>query len=437
MGKYFGTDGIRGVAGDFLNAHLAFNVGLSLKYVLKTNTVVIGKDTRESSDMLAYSLAAGALSAGVDVIMAGVVSTPMIAYYSKVNAMCGVMITASHNPFKDNGIKIFNKGYKMLEKDEDKIEAFLENPITKTPTSFGTLNESNDILETYKELYKTLLNEKVNISVGYDSANGANYQMAKMLLEPLCDESYQINALPDGKNINVECGSTYLDAIKALVKDKKLDIGFSFDGDGDRCLVIDHNLKIYDGDLIIYAIAKHLKSIDALNKNTVVLTKMSNPGIIKAFKDLGIKTVLTDVGDKYVTHEILKNNYTIGGENSGHIILNHLLHTGDGLLVAVTLLNILQTLKTSLKCHTKEVQLYPQKMVNIKHISKSTLEEESVKSIIKEAKKHLGEDSLLLVRASGTEPLIRVTISHQDEATLDHVMASIVDVIKQSGRDKI
>jgi phosphoglucosamine mutase len=437
MGKYFGTDGVRGVAGEVLTASLAYKIGLSIKHVLKENKVVIGKDTRASSDMLAFNLAAGALASGVDVYMAGVVSTPMIANISKEENMIGVMVTASHNPFHDNGIKLFNKGYKMLEKDDLKIEAFIDGETPSFGQTFGRfIDYSQFVKASYLKLYEGFEHQTLHLSVGYDSANGANYQIAKEVLEPLCDESYQINADPNGMNINLNAGSTHLEAIKALVKEKALDIGFSFDGDGDRCLVVDHALNVYDGDMIIYALARYLKDLGKLNKNTVVLTKMSNPGILKAFKALGIKTVLTDVGDKYVTSEILKNNYTIGGENSGHIILNHLLHTGDGLLVAVTLLNLLQTLKLPLHKLFEDVTMYPQKMVNIKNVNKTVLDHDLVKKAIKEADKVLGQNRLLLVRASGTEPLIRVTISHEDETLLDSVMDKLVSTIKELGENK-
>ncbi|MFP4286986.1 MAG: phosphoglucosamine mutase [Candidatus Izemoplasmataceae bacterium] len=437
MGKYFGTDGVRGVAGDVLTAELAYKIGLSIKHVLKESKVVIGKDTRASSDMLAFNLAAGALASGVDVYMAGVVSTPMIAHFSKEEKMIGVMVTASHNPFYDNGIKLFNKGYKMLEKDDLRIEAFIDSPIPSFDKTFGTYHDyHNEVKMAYLKLYEQLEHKTIHLSVGYDSANGANYEIAKTVLEPLCDESYQINGQPNGLNINVESGSTHLDAIKALVKEKALDIGFSFDGDGDRCLVVDHALNVYDGDKLIYALACYLKDQGRLNKNTVILTKMSNPGILKAFKDANIKTILTDVGDKYVTSEILKNNYTLGGENSGHIILNHLLHTGDGLLVAVTLLNMLQSLKVPLNKLFETVNMYPQKMVNIKNVDKAILTHDDVKKVIKEADKTLGNNKLLLVRASGTEPLIRVTISHEDENLLDQVMESIVTTIKNLGETK-
>ncbi|MFW5841793.1 MAG: phosphoglucosamine mutase [Bacillota bacterium] len=433
MGKYFGTDGIRGVAGEFLTTEFALKVGQTLKHSLNIDTIVIGKDTRQSSDMLAYSLASGAMSQGIDVLFAGTVSTPMIAHYSKVQSIVGIMITASHNPYQDNGIKIFINGQKPSQDQESTIENALDKDTPKSSKSIGTLTQTNEVERQYHTLYKNLGLHKINLSVGYDSANGANYLIAKTILDSICDESIQINNEPNGININVDSGSTHPKAIINLIKEKHLDIGFAFDGDGDRCLVVDHTGALIDGDLMIYAIAKYLKSQNRLTKDTVVLTKMSNPGIIKAFGELGIKTIRTDVGDKYVSEAMRKNGYALGGENSGHIIMKDFLHTGDGLLVAVMLLNILQDVKIPLRSFIEEVTMYPQKMVNIENIDKTVLEKRPIKNAIKKAEKTLGSDSLLLVRPSGTEPVIRVTISHQDETLLDRVMGDLVTSIQQEG----
>lgn len=433
MGNYFGTDGIRGVAGEFLTAEFAFKLGQTLKQSLNINTIVIGKDTRQSSDMLAYSLASGAMSQGIDVLFAGTVSTPMIAHYSKEHAMVGIMITASHNPYQDNGIKVFINGQKPSKDQEAIIEDALDKDAPNNAKPIGRLTQTEEVERQYHTLYKNLGLHKINLSVGYDSANGANYLIAKNILDSICDESIQINNEPNGININVDSGSTHPEALMNLIKDNNLDIGFAFDGDGDRCLVIDHTGELIDGDLMIYAVAKYLKSQNRLTKDTVVLTKMSNPGIIKAFSDLGIKTIRTDVGDKYVSEAMRKHGYALGGENSGHIIMKDFLHTGDGLLVAVMMLNILQDVKIPLKSFIKEVTMYPQKLVNIKNVDKTVLESRTIKSALKKAEKTLGNDSLLLVRPSGTEPVIRVTLSHQDESLLDRVMSDLVTLIQQEG----
>ncbi|PKK96269.1 MAG: phosphoglucosamine mutase, partial [Tenericutes bacterium HGW-Tenericutes-3] len=292
MGKYFGTDGIRGVAFEKLNSELAFKVGQGLVHTLHPKTVVIGMDTRESSPMLAYSIANGILALGVDVLFAGVVSTPMIAYYSKLKSIVGIMITASHNPYMDNGIKVFNKGYKTVEKEELEIEAFIDSNQLSF-TSFGKFSLFKSFKDDYLKIYEKMNVKLSRCRVGYDSANGANYMISKEVFDKVCPSAIQISNEPDGLNINTGCGSTHMEAIQELVKQNHLDIGFSFDGDGDRIMVIDSKLNIYDGDMIIYMIAKYLKQEGLLNKNTVVLTKMSNPGILKTLKDLNISYVLT------------------------------------------------------------------------------------------------------------------------------------------------
>lgn len=432
MGKYFGTDGIRGVAFEKLNAELAFRVGQAISNVLKSKTVVIGMDTRESSPMLAYSIANGILSSGYDVLFAGVVSTPMIAHYSKKNGLVGVMITASHNPFMDNGIKIFNQGYKMLDHDELMIEDFIDHgkPLIHP---FGKITLSNDVQEEYLKIYNQFDFKQTTLKIGFDSANGATYLISREVFNKLNPSSIQINNTPDGRNVNVNSGSTHPEAIINLVKSQNLDIGFSFDGDGDRILVVDHQGIPYDGDMLIYIIGTYLKKINKLNHDTVVLTKMSNPGILKALLDQNINYVLTDVGDKYVADEMIKNGYTIGGESSGHVILSHLLHSGDGLLVAIYLLHILSELNKTLPELIQSVELYPLKTINIKNINKLVLKKESVLSKINETKEKLGPNSLLLVRASGTEPLVRVTISSKDPVLLNELSNQLVSLIQKEG----
>jgi phosphoglucosamine mutase len=434
MGKYFGTDGIRGVSFEKLNSELAFRVGQGIVHTFKPKQVVIGMDTRESSPMLAYSIANGILSLGVDVLMAGVVSTPMVSHYSKIKNIIGVMITASHNPFMDNGIKVFNKGYKSNDPDELQIEEFIDHGEI-TYKEFGKLTLSNDIHDEYIKIYENMNLKPTYKKIGFDSANGANYIISREIFNHLNPKSIQIGNHPNGKNINLNCGSTHMESLLALIKKEKLDIGLSFDGDGDRIMVADHKQTIYDGDLIIYMIATYLKKKNLLNKNTVVLTKMSNPGILKALSDQDISYTLTDVGDKYVFHELYTNEYTIGGESSGHVILTHLLHTGDGLLVGIYLLKILEELNTSLSELVKDVELYPFRLTNIKEINKKVLELDSVKLKIKSIQERLGNHSLLLVRASGTEALIRVTISSKDESKVESLSSELVSYIQMEGQN--
>jgi phosphoglucosamine mutase len=434
MGKYFGTDGIRGVAFDTLTSDLAFRVGQAIAHVYHPQEVVIGMDTRESSPMLAYSIANGLMANGIEVIFAGVVSTPMVAYYSKLKSIIGIMITASHNPFMDNGIKVFNKGYKTVEADETKLEDFIDHG-TVTYQPFGKLIMSQDIHDEYIKIYDGLNLRPSKLKIGYDSANGANYLIAKEIFNRVNTEATQISAAPNGKNINLNCGSTHLDPIIELIRKKNLDIAFSFDGDGDRIILLDSRGRVYDGDLIIYMIAKYLKSKYLLNKDTVVLTKMSNPGILKALDDKGIKYVLTDVGDKYVFHELYTNGYTIGGESSGHVILTHLIHTGDGLLVALYLLKILEEKSSTLDELASGVTLYPLKLTNIKGINKEVLKKQAVIDKIKTIQDKLGSHALLLVRASGTESLIRVTISHKDSSLVEQLTNELVTFIQKEGQN--
>ncbi len=429
MAKYFGTDGIRGRYGIELTNATAFKVGQSLKSVLKIDRLVIGMDTRESSSELMYSVVSGAQSMGINVMIAGVVSTPLISHYSKQKGIAGVMITASHNPYTDNGIKVFNRGNKLLLEEELLIENFIDSNEKFNITKVGEIYSGEEVLDLYLDLIESLDLYETDLKIGFDSANGANYLISLGIIRELCQEYYQIGNEPDGKNINEGVGSTHLESIISLVKEKKLDIGLSFDGDGDRVLVIDRDLEIIDGDKIIYIIANYLKELGLLKKNTVVLTKMSNLGIIKAFERKGITVVLTDVGDKYVLEEMNENGYSIGGENSGHIILRDFLNTGDGLLVGAYLTKILSDTGKTLKDLTNEINMWPQEMFNIRTFNKEILEDERVITVVREVKNILGDNGKVLVRASGTEPLVRVTLSCETQEQLDLHMNKIVSMI--------
>ncbi|WP_441361520.1 phosphoglucosamine mutase [Acholeplasma laidlawii] len=432
--KYFGTDGIRGTAFEKLNSKLAFKLGQAIAKKFSPSEIIIGQDTRLSSNMLAYGVAYGAALAGVNVKIAGVVSTPMVAYYSKVKDIIGVMITASHNPYTDNGIKVIKSGYKMLDEEEFKLESFIDDNEVFASTTFGSIEITHDVEDIYLKVYEDLKVPKTSMKITYDSANGANYLISKKVIESFASHTYQIGNTPDGLNINLNVGSTHLESIMNAVNNNGSDIGLSFDGDGDRILVIDKNGITYDGDYIVYIIAKYLKSKGKLKKDTVVLTQMSNPGMLKAFKFLGIKVLQTPVGDKYVSDAIMSNNLSIGGENSGHIIINDLLPSGDGLFAGVYILKILEENKTTLKEYTKEVEMFPQKMVNIKNVDKEILKHPEIIKLIDEVRTNLPEDSLLLVRPSGTEPLVRVTISCQDILELDKYMGLLVTKIQNLGR---
>lgn len=429
MGKYFGTDGIRGRFGIELTANLALRVGQSIKHVLQEDKVVVGIDTRESGHELMYGLASGAQSLGVDVMLAGVVSTPLIAHYSKEKQVVGVMITASHNPYHDNGIKVFYKGDKLSVEQESRIEEFLDSHRDFQVSSLGSLISGESVFDSYIDLIESMEFEPMDLKVGYDSANGGNYLISKAIFDQLLSESYQIGNQPNGKNINELCGSTHLEAIKQLVKEKSLDIGLSFDGDGDRLLVVDEHQDEIDGDKLIYIIACYLQDKGQLKKNTVVLTKMSNLGIIKAFENRGIHVITTDVGDKNVLEEMNRHDYSIGGENSGHIILRDFIHTGDGLLVSMYLLKILHETKKSLKELTAPITMWPQELINVKTYNKDILSDERVVNSVNNVLKELDGRGKVLVRASGTEPLVRVTISCETQEELDKHMKHIIDTI--------
>ncbi|PKL01453.1 MAG: phosphoglucosamine mutase [Tenericutes bacterium HGW-Tenericutes-1] len=433
--KYFGTDGIRGVAYDFLNEELAFKVGTSLS-VLNLKNVVIGRDTRESGSMLAKAIIAGAKAVGLNTLYLGVVSTPMLSYISGKLGSVGVMITASHNPYQDNGIKVFKIGKKLYASEESALEDIL-NDVHKAPI-LGEHGRSIASVDPYKLYYKLFhhMHIKTSLKIGLDLANGATYAIGKRIFQKLTPYLEIIGDLPDGKNINLGVGSTHLEKLIELVQSKKLDVGFAFDGDGDRLLAIDSDGSIIDGDKLIYIIANYLKEKNRLNDNTVVLTKMSNLGIIKALSRNGIQTIQTDVGDKYVLEALETNNYTLGGENSGHVINRYLLNTGDGVLNAVLLVKIMKETKKSLRELCQDVTLYPDKLVNLRDIDKALIKDPSVIETVEKAKFTLGEDGLVLVRASGTEPLIRISVQAKTETMVDSTIETIVQAIKNAEQTK-
>ena len=436
MKRYFGTDGIRGKALEKLNSNVAFKLGQAIAKSLKPMEVVIGEDTRQSSSLLAYGVAYGLALAGVNVYMAGIVSTPMIALYSKETHKIGVMITASHNPYTDNGIKVFKNGYKMLDDEELELEKYIDEDELLVSNSFGNILFTDEVRKLYIDKVNSLNLPAFNQSIIYDSANGANYKISNEIMSHYAKNSLQIGNTPDGFNINLNVGSTYIDTISLKVKEHHAQIGLSYDGDGDRLLVVDHSGKLFDGDLIIYIIAKYLKKKGQLKKDTVVLTRMSNLGVINALKGLGINVILTDVGDKYVSDELVKNGYSLGGENSGHLILNDYLPSGDGLFASLFLLKVLEEMNETLESATKEIYMYPQVLHNIRNVDKNVLNHPTIINLINDIKEKLGDDSKFFVRPSGTEDLIRVTISHRDETVLKHYLSVVIDEIKRLGEIK-
>ncbi|MDD3999788.1 MAG: phosphoglucosamine mutase [Bacilli bacterium] len=424
MKKYFGTDGIRGRAYEFLTPELAYLVGLSLK-PLGCEEVIIGRDTRESGKMLFEGIEKGAIDAGIKVWQAEIVSTPMLSYLSKEKNAFGVMITGSHNPYQDNGIKIFKYGKKLSGTEEELIEAVL-NGIKKVELNNGK-RESDQLstgLDIYSKLFQDILVPS-KLKIGLDFANGATYEIGKRIFQSYPNIEV-IGDKPDGKNINQGFGSTALDNLIKLVGEKDLDLGFAFDGDGDRIMVVNHDGRVIDGDYLIYIFGTYLKDKELLTGNAVVLTKMSNLGIIKALQARGIEVLLTDVGDKYVFNALEENGYILGGENSGHIINQNLLDTGDGLLNAIYLIKILEESKMSLEELTKEVIMYPERTVNVRDVKKEILKEEEVKNKIENIKIKLGSNGKVVVRASGTEPLIRVSVSAESYPLVDQIIEEII-----------
>lgn len=425
--KYFGTDGIRGKVGEKITFELAFKLGKSLSK-LNSDTVVIGTDTRESKDDLTNAVILGAMSSGLKVINGGVVPTPALIYYSQTKKITGVMITASHNPYYDNGLKVLNKGVKLTQQEEKMIEEEMDKT-TEVKLGVVDLEHTDEVEELYIDFFKRF-NHETKFKVIIDCAHGAVYRTAPTIINNYTNDLIVCSNIPNGTNINNNVGSTHVDKFVELVRDSHAVVGFSFDGDGDRVLAVEFN-QIIDGDQIIYIIAKHLKKIGKLNKDTVVLTKMSNLGILKALEKLDIKYTLTDVGDKNVVSELMKNNYSVGGENSGHIIMPNILPTGDGVLVAVVLLDIMAFYDKTLLELLEEVDMYADKMINLEVEDKTIINSSKVKKKIKQIEKSLKKEGKVIVRASGTENLIRVSVMAKTMDLVDSNINELVQLIKE------
>ena len=425
MGRLFGTDGVRGIAGSELTSELAMSIGKALGYVLNknkdNNKVLIGSDTRISRDMLVNSVSAGLCSMGVDVINVGIIPTPGVSYIvDNYEYDAGVMITASHNPYQFNGIKIFSSnGYKLDDKLEDEIEELINN-IDKLSFNgkIGKVINDNDLLYKYVDHLVGIKKEdfsKLNICV--DTSNGSASISAPLLFSKLGCKYEIINKDYDGININDNCGSTHIDVLVDYVKDNNFDLGIAFDGDADRCILVDNKGNVRDGDYILAITSKYLKSKNELSKDTVVGTVMSNLGFVKYCEGNDIKFISTKVGDRYVLEEILKNGYNLGGEQSGHIIFKDYANTGDGELTAVMILNVIANLNKSLEELSNIMKKYPQVMINVT-VSNDKKDkfhtDNDVKEEIKKVEDVLKDAGRVLVRPSGTEPLIRVMLEGED-----------------------
>lgn len=444
MGKYFGTDGFRGEANVDLNVMHAYKVGRFLGHYFGKDhkaKIVIGKDTRRSSYMFEYSLVAGLTASGADAYLLHVTTTPSVSYVVRTEGFdCGIMISASHNPFYDNGIKIINgSGYKMEAGIEEMIEEYIDSPEDNLPfatrENIGkTVDYSMGRNRYIGYLISLATRSFENIRVGLDLANGSATTVAKGVFDALGAKTYVINNEPDGTNINRNCGSTHIEQLQRFVLDNGLDVGFAYDGDADRCFAVDEMGNIVDGDKILYICGVYLKQNNELVNNTVVTTVMSNLGLYKALDKKGIKYEKTAVGDKYVFENMMANGHVLGGEQSGHIIFRKNAVTGDGILTSLKVMEVMLESKSSLSQLHKEMVSFPQLLVNVRvRDKKAALEDKAVSQLIKEVEKELGEDGRILVRGSGTEPVVRVMVEAASQELCREYVDRVVSQMKKMG----
>ena len=444
MGKYFGTDGFRGEANVDLKVTHAYKVGRYLGYYYGKDhrpTMVIGKDTRRSSYMFEYALVAGLTASGADVQLLHVTTTPSVAYVVKTEgADCGIMISASHNPYYDNGIKIINgNGCKVEAEVEELIEQYIDGDEDSIPLAtkdkIGRTTDYSVGRHRYIGYLMSLATRSFkNVKVGLDLANGSATTVAKGVFDALGAKTYVINNDPDGTNINENAGSTHIKVLQKFVKDNGLDVGFAYDGDADRCFAVDDEGNIVDGDMIMYICGRYLKERGELNNNTVVTTVMSNLGLYKAFDACGINYEKTAVGDKYVNECMMENGYSIGGEQSGHIIFSKYATTGDGILTSLMVMEVMLESKKKLSELLKDLKIYPQVLKNVRVRSKEeALNDEEVLKVKDEIEKELGNDGRILLRKSGTEPVVRIMVEATSEEICEEHIAKVVDILSRRG----
>lgn len=444
MGKLFGTDGIRGIANKDLTPELAYKVGRAGAYILSNGNkgkIVLGKDTRKSGDMLEAALIAGICSVGLDVITLGVAPTPAVAYLTKkYNALAGIVISASHNPVEYNGIKFFNSnGYKLIDAMENKIEKLVLNneEISLRPIKedVGQTIIEDEGYKYYIDHLKSTINANLEgIKIAVDCGNGALYKIAPNLLKELNVELIVINDKPNGGNINVECGSTNPSMIQSLVRETKADIGLSFDGDGDRLIAVDEKGDIIDGDHILAICGTYLHENGKLRKNTVVGTVMTNMGLDLYLKSKGINIVKTAVGDRYVLEEMLANGYVLGGEQSGHIIFLEHNTTGDGLLTGLQLIQVMKETGKKISELNRLMTKFPQVLINAKvknELKNSYLEDVAIKSEIEKIENRFHGEGRVVIRPSGTEPLVRVMIEGKDSDKIEYFAKGLAELIEK------
>ena len=444
MGKLFGTDGVRGIANEELTPELAYKIGRAGAFVLSRGSkgpIVVGKDTRKSGDMLEAALISGIMSVGIDVISVGIVPTPAVAYLTrKYNALSGVVISASHNPVVYNGIKFFNEdGYKLNDNIEEEIEEYILNPeaIKDRPTgaSIGKKIEISDGGLAYISYLKETVNvDFTGLKIAMDCGNGAVYDVAPKLLKELNAEVAVINNEPNGVNINVNCGSTNPEMVQKLVLETNADIGLSFDGDADRLIAVDERGNIVDGDHILAICGTSLKEKGKLNNSTVVGTVMTNMGLDVYLKGKNINVVKTKVGDRYVIEEMLSNDYVLGGEQSGHIIFLEHNTTGDGLLTAIQLISVMVETRKKMSELNELMNNFPQVLVNAKvknELKNTYMEDEIIRKEIQKIEEIFHGEGRVVIRPSGTEPLVRVMIEAKDDNDLLKVATELADLIEE------
>ncbi len=444
MGKYFGTDGVRGVANSELTPELAFKLGRFGGYVLAHNgtenpTVVVGRDTRISGVMLESALVAGLLSTGAEVMRLGVITTPGVAYLTReMNAQAGVMISASHNPVQDNGIKFFGAdGFKLSDAQEAEIEALLDAEEDTLPRPVGVeLGHTSDYFEGghryLSYLKSTIEGDLEGLKIALDGAHGSTYSLAPYLFGDLEADTVTIGCNPDGNNINDGVGSTHPEKLAELVLDTDSDFGLAFDGDGDRIIAVDEQGQIVDGDQIMFILAQDMDARGELTDHMVVSTVMSNLGFYKGLESLNIKSDKTKVGDRYVVEEMRRSSYNLGGEQSGHIVMMDHNTTGDGLLTGIHLASIVKRSGKTLSELAGQMTKYPQRLVNIKVSDKHAVEQnEHVAAVIKEVEDEMNGEGRVLVRPSGTEPLVRVMVEAKTDEDAERFVNKISDVVRE------
>lgn len=451
MGRYFGTDGFRGEANVVLTVDHAFKIGRFLGWFYGQNhsgdddgaRILIGKDTRRSSYMFEYALAAGITASGADACLMHVTTTPSVAYITKVDSFdCGIMISASHNPYYDNGIKLINSlGEKMEDEVIEKIEDYLDGKIGEIPFALKEkIGRTVDYVAGRNRYVGYLISlgkysfKKYKIAL--DCANGASWTIAKAVFDALGAKTYVINADPDGTNINRDAGSTHIEHLCKYVVENGMDVGFAFDGDADRCLCVDENGQVVDGDKILYIYARYLKELGELTNNTVVATVMSNLGFFKALDEIGIDYAQTAVGDKNVHDYMSEHNNCIGGEQSGHIIFSRFASTGDGVLTSLKMMEVMIAKKTTLGKLAEPVVGYPQVLINVRvreADKERVMKDENVLAALRRAEEALAGDGRMLLRKSGTEPLIRVMAEAKDDETCRSCIKIVTDEIASCG----